>query len=187
MRAFWILRAVVCGVFLGCVTSTPTRQGTDDAGATEVVRRYLEAFRSRNWMGCALLAHPQELSRIRRDFLPVFERDTSGQLAQRVLGVPAQMRVATMDSVDLAGRLFGFFVQVMSPGTAFSVFQSPEVVGSLAKGVDSTIVVYRFRLPNDSLPLRSWQTKLVRRYGSEWRIDMLADFSGMLRDLGGRR
>jgi hypothetical protein len=92
--------------------------------------------------------------------------------------------VASLDSVDLAARLFAFYVRVMSPGTAFATFQTPEVLGALPRGSDSAVVVYRFRLPADSAPLRSWQTKMVRRYRAEWRIDMLADFSGLLREIG---
>ncbi|MGQ0764627.1 MAG: hypothetical protein ACT4OZ_03065 [Gemmatimonadota bacterium] len=144
-------------------------------------------MRSKNWMGCALLTHPEELGRLRRDFVPVFAGDTSGQLGQRILGVPPQLQVASLDSVELAARLFAFYVSLTAPGSAFAVFESPEVLGSLPRGQDSAVVVYRFRLPVDSLPLRSWNTKLVRRFGSEWRIDMLADFTGLLRELGGRR
>ena len=138
-------------------------------------------------MACALLAHPQELGRIRRDFLPEFVRDSTGEFAEQILGVPRQLRVAGLDSVELAARLLAYYVGVTSPGSAFSVLQSPEMLGSLSIGRDSAVVVYRFRLPADSLPLRSWQTTLVRRSKAEWRVDMLADFSGLLRMLAMRR
>jgi len=177
---------MLCASLLA-VPRTVASQGASDNSVSEVVRRYLEAMRSKKWMGCALLAHPEELGRIRRDFLPVFARDSTGEVAEQILGVPRQLRVTSLDSVELAARLFGYYVRVTSLGSAFSVFQSPEVLGSLSHGPDSAVVVYRFRLPADSLPLRSWQTKLVRRFGSEWRIDMLADFSGMLRELARRR
>ncbi|MGQ0765213.1 MAG: hypothetical protein ACT4OZ_06055 [Gemmatimonadota bacterium] len=176
---------LLLGASLVGAGSATHAQGSDTA-ATEVVRRYLEAVRSQNWIGCALLTHPDELSRIRRDFLPVFARDSSGQMARRLLGVPTQLRIESLDSVDFAARLFANFVAESAPGTAYAVFQNPEIPGSFPLGSDSSIVVYRFRLPPDSLPLRSWQTKLVRRYGREWRIDMIADFSGLLRLMRGR-
>src|SRR5688572_21570237 len=89
---------------------TGSAQVAPDTAATEVVRRYLEAMRSKNWVGCALLTHPEELSRIRREFLPVFASDSSGRLAEQILGVAPQLRVASLDSIDLVARLFAFYV-----------------------------------------------------------------------------
>lgn len=173
-------------VLLAAIAAPADSQVVSDTAATEVVGRYLDAMRSRNWMGCALLVHPEELGRLRRVALPVLNRDTTGRMAQQVLGIPPQLRVASLDSVEFAARLFAFYVRLTSPGTAFEVFGSPELLGSLPVGTDSAVVVYRFRLPADSTPLRSWQTKLVRRHGTAWRVDMMADFTGLLRELGAR-
>jgi hypothetical protein len=89
--------------------------------------------------------------------------------------------------VEFAARLFAFFVTQNAPGTALNEFTGVEVAGSIPRGADTVIVVYRYLLPTDQPPLRSWQTKTLRRYGSEWRVDMLADFSGLLTTLAGRR
>jgi hypothetical protein len=82
-------RVIIAAVLLTFGGQDAMGQGTTTAwGPESVARRYAEALLSRSWTICAALVHPDELSRIRASFLPVFERDSTAELPERILGVP---------------------------------------------------------------------------------------------------
>ncbi|MDB4869775.1 MAG: hypothetical protein JWL97_779, partial [Gemmatimonadales bacterium] len=61
-----------------------------------VVERYAHALIAKDWATCVSLTDPEELARNKAAFAPIFQRDSSGQLASQVLGAPRQLVVSSL-------------------------------------------------------------------------------------------
>jgi hypothetical protein len=88
-----------------------------------VVERYADALIAKDWATCVSLTDPEELARNKAAFMPIFQRDSSGQLASRILGAPRQLVVSSLSDREFNARLFAFFVSSSSQGSALERFQ----------------------------------------------------------------
>ena|SRR5438876_498604 len=144
-----------------------------------VVERYANALIAKDWATCVSLTDPEELARNKAAFMPIFQRDSSGQLASRILGTPRQLVVSSLSDQEFNARLFAFFVATSSQGSAFERFQGVDIFGTANSTPDRAFVIYQWRLPAAERPIRGVQAMELRRVGGEWRLKMLADFEGL--------
>jgi hypothetical protein len=153
--------------------------GTANLTPSEVVQRYADALLAKDWKTSASLADPEELSRTKAAFLPIFEKDSSHRLAARILGTPTQLVLSSLSDVDFNARLFSFFVATSSQGSALDRFQGIAIYGVAQPAPDRAYVVYQWRLPSTERPIRGVQAMELRRVNGQWKLTMLADFEGL--------
>jgi hypothetical protein len=151
----------------------------DNGSPADVVERYANALIAKDWTTCVSLTDPEELARNKAAFLPIFQRDSSGQLASRILGTPRQLVVSTLSDREFNARLFAFFVATRAPGSALTRFQGVNVFGVANPTPDRAFVIYQWRLPEGERPIRGVQAMELRRVGGQWWLKMLADFEGL--------
>jgi hypothetical protein len=144
-----------------------------------VVERYANALIAKDWATCVSLTDPEELARNKAAFMPIFQRDSSGQLASRVLGAPRQLVVSSLSDQEFNARLFAFFVSSSSQGSALERFQGVDIFGTANPTPDRAFVIYQWRLPAAERPIRGVQAMELRRIKGQWRLKMLADFEGL--------
>jgi hypothetical protein len=144
-----------------------------------VVERYANALIAKDWATCVSLTDPEELARNKAAFIPIFQRDPSGQLASRILGTPRQLVVSSLSDREFNARLFAFFVSSSSQGSALERFQGVDIFGTANPTPDRAFVIYQWRLPAAERPIRGVQAMELRRVGGKWRLKMLADFEGL--------
>ncbi len=144
-----------------------------------VVERYANALIAKDWATCVSLTDPEELARNKAAFMPIFQRDSSGQLASRILGTPRQLVLSTLSDRDFNARLFAFFVGTSSQGSALERFQGVDIFGTANPTPDRAFVIYQWRLPAAERPIRGVQAMELRRVEGQWRLKMLADFEGL--------
>jgi hypothetical protein len=165
--------------------STAVAQSTGGIGSPErsspggVVERYAEALIAKDWATCVDLTDPAELARNKAAFIPIFQRDSSGQLASRILGAPRQLVVSSLSDREFNARLLAFFVATSSQGSALERFQGVEIFGTANPAPDRAFVIYQWRLPATERPIRGVQAMELRQVGGQWRLKMLADFEGL--------
>ena len=146
---------------------------------TAVVERYANALIAKDWATCVGLTDPEELARNKAAFIPIFQRDSSGQLASRILGAPRQLVVSSLSDREFNARLFAFFVSTSSQGSALERFQGVDIFGTANPAPDRAFVIYQWRLAAAERPIRGVQAMELRRVGGQWRLKMLADFEGL--------
>ena len=145
----------------------------------DVVERYANAIIAKDWATCVSLTDPEELARNKAAFMPIFQRDSSGQLASRILGAPRQLVVSSLSDREFNARLFAFFIATSSQGSALGRSQGVEILGTATPAPDQAFVIYRWRLPAGERPIRGVQATELRQVGGQWRLKMLADFEGL--------
>lgn len=143
-----------------------------------VVERYANALIAKDWATCVSLTDPEELARNKAAFMPIFQRDSSGQLASQVLGSPRQLVVSSLSDREFNARLFAFFVSSSSQGSTLERFQGVEILGTANPTPDRAFVIYQWRLPAGERPIRGVQAMELRGVSGQWRLKMLADFEG---------
>jgi hypothetical protein len=153
--------------------------GTPSLSPTEVVQRYADAMLAKDWRTVATLTDPEELTRTKAAFLPIFEKDSSHRLASQILGTTPQLLLSSLTDTDFNARLFGFFEGMSSQGTAFERFQGINIYGVAQPEPDKAYVVYQWRLPASERPIRGVEAMELRRVSGQWRLKMLADFEGL--------
>jgi hypothetical protein len=144
-----------------------------------VVERYANALIAKDWATCVSLTDPEELARNKAAFMPIFQRDSSGQLASQVLGAPRQLVVSSLSDREFNARLFAFLVATSSQGSALERFQGVEIFGTADATPDRAFVIYQWRLPAAERPIRGVQAMELRRVKGQWCLKMLADFEGL--------
>jgi hypothetical protein len=154
-------------------------RGAENLSPAAVVERYATALIAKDWATCVSLTDPEELARNKAAFMPIFQRDSSGQLASRILGTPRQLVVSSLSDREFNARLFAFFVSSSSQGSALERFQGVDTLGTANPHPDRAFVIYQWRLPPGERPIRGAQAMELRRVGGQWRLKMLADFEGL--------
>jgi hypothetical protein len=175
--ALLLLGAASAPVTALAQSSRVSEAANDSPG--RVFEQFSAAMIAKDWTTCASLTDPEELARNKAAFLPIFQRDSSGQLASRILGTPRQLVVSTLSDREFNARLFAFQVATASRGTVLSRFQGIDIFGVANPTPDRAFVIYQWRLPQGERPIRGVQAAELRRVGGQWRLKMLGDFEGM--------
>ena len=178
--------ALAC-FFVTVASSAPTNavaqaRNSDRRTPQAVVKQFGESLIARNWNVCANLIDPRELARNKAMFVPIFARDSSGQLSTRILATPRDSVVKALSDQEFNARLYAFFVGTASRGSAIDRFQGIDIDGVATPEPDHAFVIYSWKLPTTERPIRGAQTMELHRIKGEWYLDMLADFES-LRDL----
>src|SRR4051812_15483508 len=98
-----LLLPLVVGLALGTAPAGAQAAGAQaaarppaDSGRAAVPLQPPRALLAQGWQTSATLTAPAELARTKAAFLPLLARDSTGALAHRLLGVPPQVRLATL-------------------------------------------------------------------------------------------
>ena len=183
IRQAFLLVGTAATLLSGSATIATGQSVTNDTNSPgAVVKRFGEALIAKDWAVCASLINPAELARNRAMFAPIFQRDSSGQLSRRILGVSRDSVLRVLEDQEFNARLNAFFVDMASRGSALDRFQGIDILGVTTQEKDHAFVVYRWRLPQGERPLRGAMANELHRVNGRWYLDMLADFES-LRDL----
>lgn len=162
------------------ITSRDAFAQRAEANSPEVVSRvYLEALISKDWTKAVQQVDPAELARNRAMFKPLFDRDSTNFLMQRLLDEHSSRRFADFSDAEFNARLLAFFIGVSTRGTAIDRLQGVDVFGVARPEEDHAFVVYQWRLPEGERPIRGRNVNELHRRNGKWLLDMAADFTSI--------
>ena len=137
-------------------------------------RLFLEALAAQEFLVAAQLTDPTELRRNRLAFDSLLAADTANYLSRRIFRVDSVAQLRRMSDAEFSARLMSF-TNMMRPSFATTVMGA-DVIGSVVQGADTAHVVYKWRFPSDSLPMRSVQATTMVRSNGRWWAQMLGDY-----------
>jgi hypothetical protein len=137
-------------------------------------RLFLEALAAQQFLLAAQLTDPAELRRNRLAFDSLLAADTTNYLSRRIFRVDSVAQLRRMSDAEFSARLMSF-TNMMRPSFATTVMGA-DVIGSVLQGADTAHVVYKWRFPSDSLPMRSVQANTMVRSNGRWWAQMLGDY-----------
>lgn len=165
------------------VLGTPlsAQQSATPDPAETAARKMLEAFAAQDFKAAASLVDPRELHRTRVAFEPILAHDSVNYIAQRLFRLDSTAQLLRMRDVEFNARLDEFQVGISGQRAQLAIIRGVDILGSVRRGNDTTLVIYRWRFPADSIPLRSASVQTMVRCPSGWCANMLADFSGLIK------
>jgi hypothetical protein len=144
-----------------------------------VAHRHFRATLARDWLTSVDATHPTELARIKATFLPIFARDPTGMLVNRVLGTLPQSDLNSLSDVAFNAKLYAFHIGLASQGSALARFTDADILGVAQPFPDTAYVVYRWVLPPSERPIRGAQVIKLQRDQGRWWLAMLGEYEGL--------
>ena len=155
-------------------------QASDPEGTARVV---LEAIAAGQWLLAAEHTDPAELRRNRQAFDSLLSADSLNYLAKRIFDIDSTAQLRRLSDAEFTARLFAFQTDVRTDQSFRRTVRGAITLGSVRRGDDTAHVVYRWRFPRDSLPLRSASVHTMVHRSGRWWSQMLGDYSGLVRVL----
>lgn len=143
-------------------------------------RLFLEALAAQEFMVAALLTDPAELRRDRLAFDSLLVADTANYLSRRIFRVDSVAQLRRMSDAEFSAHLETFTSLLRADPAYWANVRGAEVIGSVRQGADTAHVVYRWRFPSDSLPMRSTQATTMIRSGGRWWAQMLSNYRPLI-------
>jgi hypothetical protein len=157
--------------------SSAARSYASPEGAARVV---LEATIAGDYLTVARSTDPAELRRTRAAFDSLLRADSAGYVAQRLFRLGSAAELRRLSDVEFTAGLMRFQLELRGAREYFVAVRGVDVVGTLPQGRDTAHVVYRWRFPPDSLPLRSYQVQTLVRCAAGWCGHMAGDYRELL-------
>ena len=142
-------------------------------------RSFYEGMIRKDWNAVVQFVDPAELARNKAMFKPLFDRDSTRFLMQRLLNDKSGRRFDELSDNEFNSRLFAFFVGVSTQGSAIDRIQGVDILAVAKPEPDHAFVVYQWRLPAGERPIRGRNVTELHRRNGRWLMDMMADFTGI--------
>jgi hypothetical protein len=113
-------------------------------------------------------------------FDSLLQVDTVNYLARRLFRLETTGQLRQLSDAEFTAGLMRFQQGIRGANDYFAAVRGIDIIGTLRQGVDTAHVVYRWRFPPDSLPLRSYQVETLVRCSAGWCGQMAGDYRGLI-------
>lgn len=146
-------------------------------------RFILEAMAGGDFLLAAEHTEPSELRRNRLAFDSLLSADSTNYLALRIFDIPSKAQLLRISDAEFTARLFTFQTLLRTDRSFLANVRGAQTLGFVSRGEDTAHVVFRWRLPRDSVQLRSADVFTMVRSGGRWWAQTMGNYSGIIQVL----